>query len=316
MVAGFFQNPQRHATRRRRIADMRRLNGWRREIRRLRATYAQMHGQMPNLFRPRGFTEKMQWRKLFDRNPAFNLFCDKLATRDFVARRIGAEYLVPLYWTGTAEEIPFDRLMPPYFLKSTHASAQVASVTAAGPDPETLQAEAAAWLQTCYFQQSGEPGYKDVPRRLLAEQTLLGNDGQPPEERRLFVFDGKVEVINTVFVEAGKLRNGAFHTRDWKRLDWYFTRFVSRDFPPPQRLADMIRIAEQLGAGIDHIRVDIFDCGERFFVGELTPYSWGGFAHFNPEAADLAFGKYWHLPWPRLRAVVAILFSAPPVRKE
>jgi hypothetical protein len=315
MVAGFSQKPDRFATPCRRIAAMRRLKLWRREIRRLRATYADMHGQMPNLFRPRGFTEKMQWRKLFDRNPAFNLFCDKLATRDFVAGRIGAEYVVPLLWTGTAEEIPFERLTPPYFLKSTHASAQVASVTAAGPDPQALRAQASAWLQTCYFEQSGEPGYKGVPRRLMAERTLFAGDGQPPEERRLFAFDGRVRVINTVFVEDGKLRNGAFHTPDWRRLDWYFTRWVARDFAPPQRLAEMIRIAEVLGAGIDHIRVDIFDCGNKFFVGELTPYSWGGFAHFRPEGADLAFGKYWNLKWPRLRAIAEILFGAPPVRK-
>lgn len=295
---------------------MRRVKGWRLAIRRLRATYADMHGQMPRLFRPRGFTEKMQWRKLFDRNPAFTLFCDKLATRDFVAARVGTAFLVPLYWTGTTEEIPFDTLVPPYFLKSTHASGQVVSVSAdAVPDPEILRATASAWLQTCYFEQSGEPGYKGVPRRLMAEQTLFAGEGQPPEERRLFVFDGKVAVINTVFVEAGKLRNGAFHTRDWKRLDWHFTRLVTCDFPQPLRLAGMIRVAETLGAGIDHVRVDIFDCGDRFYVGELTPYSWGGFAHFNPPAADLAFGRYWRLRWPLVRAIAAILFTAPPARK-
>jgi hypothetical protein len=313
MAAVFFQNPDRDATPCHRIAAMRRLKGWRRAIRRLRATYGQMHGQMPRLFRPRGFSEKIQWRKLFDRNPAFTLFCDKLATRDFVAARIGTEYLVPLYWSGTAGEIPFDTLVPPYFLKSTHASGQVVSVTAAAAlDPETLRAQAAAWLQTCYFEQSGEPGYKGVPRRLMAEQTLFAGQGQPPEERRLFVFNGKVAIINTVFVEAGKLRNGAFHTRDWERLDWHFTRLVTRDFPPPRHLAEMIRIAEHLGAGIDHIRVDIYDCEDRIFVGELTPYSWGGFAHFNPEAADLAFGRYWRLRWPLFRAIAAILFSTHP----
>ena len=189
-------------------------------------------------------------------------------------------------------------------------------MTEAGPDPEVLQAQASAWLQTCYFEQSGEPGYKGVPRRLIAEPTLLAGDGQPPEERRLFVFEGKVRIINTVFVEDGKLRNGALHTCDWNRLEWHFTRWVARDFGPPQRLAEMIRVAELPGAGIDHIRVDIFDCGERFFVGEPTPYSWSGFAHFSPESADLAFGKYWRLRSPLVRAIAAIVFGVPPVRKE
>ncbi len=260
---------------------------------------------------PRRFTEKMQWRKLFDRNPLFTVFCDKLATRAWVAGRIGAQFLAPLVWTGSAEEIPVETLVPPYFLKSTHASGQIMRVTVEeAQNAGVIKEQAAKWLEICYFERSGEPGYKDVPRRLMAEQILLGPNGGPPEERRMFVFDGKVRVINTVFVEDGTVRNGAFHTSEWAQLDWYFTRRVTRAFPPPRRLADMIRIAEQLGKGIDHLRIDIFDCGDKIFVGEVTPYAWGGLSRFNPDAADLALGRHWRLRWPRLRAIAALLFTA------
>jgi len=290
---------------------MHRIMLWRERIRRLRADYAKAHGRSPRLLRPRRFTEKIQWRKLFDRNPQFEVFCDKLATRELIAAQIGPQYLAPLYWSG--ETIPLDRLAPPYFLKSTHASGQVMLVTAAlARDPETIKARAASWLETCFATAQGEPGYRNVPRRLLAEQPLLAADGGPPEERRLFVFDGKVAVINTVFVEDGRVRNGAFHTPDWVRLDWHFTRFVERDFARPARLAEMIAIAERLGAGIDHVRVDLFDCGDRVWAGELTVYSWSGLVPFNPDAADLELGRYWRLRWPALRAINAIL-TRPPV---
>jgi hypothetical protein len=296
-----------------RLVSTRRIAAWLRTIRTIRDRYAEAHGRRPMLFWPRRYTEKMQWRKLFDRNPLFTVFCDKLATRGLIAARIGAEYLAPLVWTGGAEEIPFDQLAPPYFLKSTHASGQVLSVTAAlPPDAAAIQARAADWLQTCFSSQQGEPGYKDVPRRLIAEQALLTADGGPPEERRLFVFDGKVAVINTVFVEDGRVRNGAFHTPDWERLDWHFTRFVAAQFPRPRRLAEMIRIAEQLGQGIDHVRVDFYDCGDRIYAGELTVYSWSGLARFNSDAVDLALGRFWRLRWPLSRAVAAILFRDRP----
>ena len=260
---------------------MRRITCWLKAVRRIRACYAEAHGRRLKLFWPRRFTEKMQWRKLFDRNPVFALFCDKLATREWIANRIGAEYLAPLLWAGNAEEIPFDVLVPPYFLKSTHASGQVMRVTAENAD--MLRAQAAGWLQVDWFDVNGEPGYKGLPRRLVAEAVLLGEDGGPPEECRLFVFDGKVAVINTVFVEDGRLRNGAFHTPGWEKLDWYFTRLVARDFRPPKRLAEMIRIAELLGKGIDHIRVDFYDCGERdfyqradgLFLERAVPFQFG-----------------------------------------
>jgi hypothetical protein len=281
---------------------------WLQSVRSMQAAYAEAHGRWPRLFRPRRFTEQMQWRKLFDRNPQFTVFCDKLATRELIAARIGPQYLAPLYWTGSAEELPLDRLAPPYFLKSTHASGQVMLVTAElARDPETIRARAVAWLKICFAAEHGEPGYRDVPPRLIAEEQLLAADGGPPEERRLFVFDGKVAVINTVFVEDGRVRNGAFHTPDWVRLDWHFSRFVERDFPRPERLGEMIAIAETLGAGVDHVRVDLFDCGDRIFAGELTAYSWSGLVPFNPDAADFALGRHWKLRRPLWRAVAAII---------
>ncbi len=58
------------------------------------------------------------------------------------------------------------------------------------------------------------------------------------------MFDGKVGAINTVFVEDGLLRNGAFHTVCWQNLGWFFTRKVAQEFPRPERLDEMIKLAE------------------------------------------------------------------------
>ena len=132
-----------------------------------------------------------------------------------------------------------------------------------------------------------EPGYEPVPPRLMIEQMVTTADGARPDEVRLFVFDGKVAVINTVFVEDGKVRNGAFHSPDWTRLNWHFTRPVDRAFPRPNRLDEMIVLAERLGRGLDHVRVDMYDCGDRIWIGELTVYSWSGHARFTSGRGGL-----------------------------
>jgi hypothetical protein len=87
----------------------------------------------------------------------------------------------------------------------------------------------------------------------------------------LAIFDGRAGIFNTVFVEAGRVRNGAVHTPEWQRLPWYFTRDLSAmEFPRPALLADMLVAASRVSAGHDHLRVVIFDAGDRFWVGELT----------------------------------------------
>lgn len=272
--------------------------------------HARAHGRLPRLLSPRRFTDKMQWRKLFDFNPAFPTLCDKLAVRDFIAARVGCEYLVPLLWTGAPADIPFDRVARPFVLKSSHASGQVIMVECDEIlDSAAVRLRAESWLAKNYGAARNEPGYEAVPPRLMIEQTLTTASGTRPDELRLFVFDGKVAVINSVFMEDGRLRNGAFHTPDWTRLNWRFTRTIDDcDFPKPIRLDEMIGLAERLGDGLDHVRVDVYDCGDRIWIGELTIYSWSGHARFDPDEADFELGSYWRpraLGWRSIiRAVV------------
>src|ERR1700724_1106290 len=71
-----------------------------RTIRIVQRTYSKFVEQPLHLFYPRRFTEKMQWRKLFDLDPIYAVFCDKVATREYVAQRVGSDALVPMLWLG------------------------------------------------------------------------------------------------------------------------------------------------------------------------------------------------------------------------
>ena len=64
----------------------------------------------------------------------------------------------------------------------------------------------------------------------------------------------------------------------------------------------MIDAAERLSAGIDFVRVDLYDLGDRFLVGELTTTPQGGSGYFKPARWDMVFGARWTLPgWRVLR---------------
>src|SRR5690606_13178135 len=118
-----------------------------------------------------------------------------------------------LLWCGDdPDAIPFDRLETPYIIKSTHGSGQVIRVAQAGDlDIAAARARCAAWLSQPYGLEFGEPGYEHVPRRIIIERLLRGPDGGTPTELRVFAFDGRARLIQSVFVREGSPRHGAFH---------------------------------------------------------------------------------------------------------
>jgi hypothetical protein len=284
---------------------------WLLAIRRIYIAYHSWHGFYPSLMFPVRFTEKIQWRKLFDLNPVYSILCDKLAVREFVKERVGSDLLIPLLWSGNdPEAIPFDSLEPPYVIKSSHATGHTIIVEdIALLDKDSVRETARAWLARCHGTALDEPGYVHVPRALMVERLLLKKDGSPPLEHKAYVFDGRAKVILSVTVSAAdRARFVSSHTPDWIELPWHiFIPRLGRPLNPPRRLHDIIKVAEALGAGFDHVRVDLYECDDRIYAGEMTLYSSSGLHPIKPDSADFILGAYWKVPPNRLRALWAIL---------
>ncbi len=84
--------------------------------------YKNRLGYRLDLDHPRSFNEKLQWLKLYDRNP-YILLVDKFKVRDYVKETIGEQYLVPLLvvW-DRPEDIDFTKLPNQFVLKCNHNS--------------------------------------------------------------------------------------------------------------------------------------------------------------------------------------------------
>src|SRR5690606_31389647 len=63
--------------------------------------YRLIIGRWPDLDRPKTFTEKVQARKLRDRDPFYGVVVDKAAAKDFIRQRVGEEHVIPTVWVGT-----------------------------------------------------------------------------------------------------------------------------------------------------------------------------------------------------------------------
>ncbi len=287
-----------------------RIWDWVRAIRRICRSYHAAHGFYPSLLFPVRYTEKIQWRKLFDLNPLYVVLCDKLAVRDFVSERVGPEYLVPLLWTGnTPDAIPFEALIPPYIVKSTHSTAHTIIVEdRAAQNQQAIRQTARAWLEACHGTTTNEIGYVNVPRRLMAEKLLLQKDGSPPIERKFFVFHGIVKVVRSVTM-SGKNRMPmvSHHTLDWTLLPWKAVHPPPKPVNPPRHFDEMIQIAERLSAGLDHVRVDMYECDDQIYVGEIALYPFSGHHPFQPDSADYLLGSYWDLRPKPIRVLWTML---------
>ena len=52
-------------------------------------------GRKLDLENPKAFNDKMQWLKLYDRNPKYTMMVDKYLVKDYVSHLIGNEYVIP-----------------------------------------------------------------------------------------------------------------------------------------------------------------------------------------------------------------------------
>jgi len=266
--------------------------------------YRHTFGRYPRLLAPQTFNEKVQFRKIFDFRRDFSIWVDKVAVRDWVAARSSGGVLPRLHHvTADPRDIPFDSLPDRFVVKASHGSGWVHVVRdKAALDRAALIAECEAWLARSYFEVNHEIVYRKVPRRIIVEEFLDNGAGEPAEDYKFYVFDGEVRFIQIDLARFGRHRR-SLYDRDWHLLPVGLS--VERHdaaVEPPAQLGRMIRLAEQLGAGYDFVRVDLYQSGGQVFFGELTPISGNGFNKFDPPQFDAELGACWTLRrWPLLR---------------
>ncbi len=138
--------------------------------------------------------------------------------------------------------------------------------------------------------------YGRVPRRIIVEELLEGPDGGIPDDLKFFVFHGRCRYIQLDSGRFGR-RTQDFFLPDWRHLPLSGgPAWADPEPSAPERLDEMIDLAERLAADTDFVRVDLYDLGDRIVFGELTSYPAGGESPFDPERYNAEFGSWWTVP--------------------
>jgi len=251
---------------------------------RVSLTYLWRHRRWPALDRPRRFTEWVQWRKLYDRDEALARLTDKAWSKDR-AEAIAPGISVPTMWAGT--QLPAEppaRL--PLVVKANHGCNQYRVIRTLD-DWTDARRVASSWLTGAYGEWLDEWHYR-AARPFLIVEPFLGGEGAPlPLDYKVYVFGGRADIVQ-LHCDRDRHHRWTQFDRDWTALS---------DQPiaaqRPERLTEMLDLAERLAAGHDFLRVDLYDVGGRLWFGEFCLFPGSGLDPFHPAALDDRLGERW-----------------------
>ena len=256
--------------------------------------FLKRHGYAPNLLSPNTFSEKLLHKMLFDRRPILTMFADKLAVRHYVEQRLGGkEHLATIHCVFARANDLYSFCFPSRFvLKANHGSGWNYIHYGGEFNRVRLVQVSRRWLQSNFGLVMDEWCYNDIKPRVFCEE-YLGIDHASPVDYKFYCFSGIARFIEAHF-DRHLCHKCNIFDRDWNLLD---VRLLSPWKPDarvtPKNLAQMISIADRLSEGIDFVRVDLYDLGDRVVFGEMTNYPTAARARFEPQEWDAIFGSYW-----------------------
>ena len=280
------------------VMSARGLYNWMPDKKFLETKFKIQMGKKLNLDNPKTFNEKLQWLKLYDRNPLYTTLVDKYAVRQYIKDTIGEEYLIPLVggpWK-TFDEIDFDALPDQFVLKCTHDSGGLVICRDKSKlDKEKARRKIEKCLKTNYYYGNREWPYKNVPPQIIAEKYMTDTLTTELRDYKFFCFDGMVKALFIATERANETEETKFDFFDENFQHLPFTNGHPNAAKLPEKPKSfelMKELAAKLSKGIPHVRVDFYEVDEKVYFGELTFFHWSGLVPFNPPEWDQKVGDW------------------------
>jgi len=257
--------------------------------------YRSRYGKKPDLKNPKTFNEKIQWLKLYNRDPLYTSMADKYEARKYVSEKVGEKHVVPLLGVWDSfDEIDFDALPDKFVLKCNHDSGSFVICTDKNKlDKKSAKTRLETALKRNYYTPYREWAYKNINKKIIAEKHI----GYVDIDYRLFMFDGELRFIEC-FLDGVTNRRVNLYLPDWTYLH------VQHEYPidpdnqvtPPHNFDEMIELAKALSKDIPFLRVDLWNIDGHVYLNELTFYPNSGVGVFTPGEWDEKIGSWLTLP--------------------
>ena len=261
----------------------------------LKMRYKNVFNKSLNLKNPKTFNEKLQWLKLYDRNPLYTKLVDKYEVKDYVANIIGKEHVIPTIGVyDSFDDINFEKLPKQFVIKCTHDSGGLVIVKDKNKlDIKKAKKKINKSLKKNYYYCGREWPYKNVKPRIIIEKYMEDNKTKELRDYKFFCFNG---IPKFMFLATDRQKNQTkfnFYDMNFNLLP--FTQGHPNDLrkiSKPEKFDEMVALSKKLSVNIPHVRVDFYEINGKVYFGEMTFYHYSGFTKFDPEEWDEKFGNY------------------------
>ena len=253
-----------------------------------------------DLDNPQTFCEKLQWLKLYDRNPIYHKWVDKAEAKQLTISKIGGKLQITktLGLYNDFGEIDFAALPNQFVLKCTHDSgSSIICKDKAHFDFKSAKTKIDFALSHDYYTNYREWPYKKLKRRIIAEEYLEDDTGEL-RDYKFFCFNGEVKMFKVDFNRYIEHHANYYDTKG------ELLPFGECVCPPqlesnitiPICLNEMISLAEILSVGIPFCRIDFYYVNEHIYFGECTFFPNAGLGKWTTDDADILIGSWLTLP--------------------
>lgn len=245
---------------------------------------------------PQTLNEKLQWLKLYDRNPLYTKLVDKYLVKQWVAEKIGEQYIIPtLAVYRSVDEIDLDKLPDQFVLKCNHDSGSVVICRDKGTfDIESAKEKLSVALKRNFYWEAREWPYKNVDRLVFAEKYIQEGPEGNLTDYKFFCFNGIPDCVMVCIDRHINQPKFYFFNQSWDLQRYNIRgREAPSDFslPKPPIIDELFRLASILSDNIPFVRADFYGVSESAYFGELTFFPEGGFDRNILPTADYFWGQ-------------------------
>lgn len=254
-------------------------------------------GRRLHLKNPQTFSEKLQWLKLYDRKPEYTQMVDKYAVKDYVAKIIGEEYIIPTIgvW-DKPEDIDWNILPEQFVLKTTYGGGSSGVVICKDKnslDRNKAIAKLNVSMKQDIYRTLKEWPYKNVPKRIIAEKYIKPSPEQNDlPDYKFFCFNGEPKYCQVISGRETK-KCIDFFDHEWKHQPFHepsYYPFADIEPAKPKYLDKMWQAAAQLAKDKAFSRIDFYEVGDDVLFGEITFFPTSGMGGFDPIIYDRIWG--------------------------
>lgn len=254
-----------------------------------------------NIKVPQSFNAKLQWLKLYDRNPKYTKMVDKYEAKKYVSNIIGEEYIIPtLGIYNKFEDINFNELPNQFVIKCTHDSGGLFIVKdKTNFDINKARKIICKSLKRNYYYYGREWPYKNVKPRIIIEKYIEDTKQKDLRDYKFFCFNGEPKLM---YLSEG-LENHATASMSFYDMNFKLTDCKRRDYKQlnyipekPKTFEQMKDFSRRLSKGIPHLRVDFYEIDGHLYFGELTFSTCAGFILFEDDKWNYKLGDMLELP--------------------